>query len=403
MRKLTSTAERLLIPLLIWAIPLLVQANLQLTEIMPDPEGDDSAEWVELYNSSDLPVSTEGYTLLVKTRSTKLPSYTIQPSDYLILTKNEAGFTLTNTGANISLTDSNGKTITSFNYNKAPTGQSFALINTNWQWTNQPTPGSANILALLSQSKTTQTNIATQYDIVSLDKVTNLKSGDKITTEGIVVAEPGEISSSIAFLNGLQLNLIGGVTTTITRGQKLIISGSVSKTLAYGTRLTVRSTDDIKFLEILAEPLPTDLAIKEITHQHEGLLINTTGQIKQRGANWFTLENDSSQLRVNLRNSTYNWPKLSINENISITGLVTLNQGEVRLWPRQPGDISYNQAIINTDQTDTIDLSQKESSNWRDYALLIFIVIVITAGWVWQKRKLPSLWQILKDWLNKFR
>lgn len=402
MHKFVSITEKILIPLILAAVPLLAQADLQLTEIMPDPEGDDSAEWIELYNPDSLPISTEGYSLLVKTRTTNLPPHIIEPNNYLTLTKNEAGFTLTNTGAAVALIDAANNTISSLNYGKAPTGQSYSFINTSWQWTSQPTPGSQNIIAATKSASVKETTLVSSYNSVTLKDVPDLSSGDKIIIEGIVAAAPGEIADNIAFINGLQLNLMS-LPPEILRGQKLKISGAISKTITYGTRLTVRSENDIKILDQVSEPEPVNLKIEGIKPNHEGTLITTTGRVVQRGANWFTLEDNSSQIQINLRNQSHAWPKINGQEEMTVTGLVTGSKGKLHLWPRQPNDIVFNQIFINPEQTETIDLKDNESTNSTTYIFTIIIVITLIAGWWWQKRKLPSLWQLLKNKIDKLK
>src|SRR3989344_4381195 len=132
-----------------WALPITAHASLQLTEILPDPAGDDSAEWIEIFNNDNNEISTEGWAITVKTRTTKLPSHTILPHQYLVLKKSEASFTLTNTGADVSLIDSTNTIIDKVSYAKAPVGQSYALINNSWIWTKIPTPGQENIVEVI--------------------------------------------------------------------------------------------------------------------------------------------------------------------------------------------------------------------------------------------------------------
>jgi Lamin Tail Domain len=129
-------------------MPAMAQASLQLSELMPDPAGDDSAEWIEIHNDGNVASTTAGWTLLVKTRSTSLPDKTLAPGQYLVITKAEAGFTLTNSGAAVSLVDPAGVTNSQLTYGQAPTGQSYALLKNAWQWTKTPTPAAANVLSI---------------------------------------------------------------------------------------------------------------------------------------------------------------------------------------------------------------------------------------------------------------
>lgn len=248
----------------------------------------------------------------------------------------------------------------------------------------------------LSNNQTIAAPIIAAPQSTPLSKVSLLKSGDKIYVEGVVAAVPGEISPTAMFLidefsaAGLQLNLSAGAPAEIKRGQKVGAEGSVSKTLAYGTRLSVKSADHVVILGNTNEPLSKLIDIKNLDQNYEGWLITTGGNIVQRGSNWFVLENNSARLRVNLRNSAHNWPKLASHQHIEITGFITLNQGELRLWPRSPNDIVVNQPSSTETAGQIIDLSPKKKLEWRGYLLLVVLALVILASWAWEKKKLPA-------------
>ncbi|MDZ4229598.1 MAG: lamin tail domain-containing protein, partial [Candidatus Veblenbacteria bacterium] len=121
------------------AVPLAAHASLQLSELLPDPAGDDNAEWVELVNNAEDDVSTAGWKLVINNRTTLLPARTIAAHQFMVFTKTETKFTLTNSGATVSLLDPASTATSQLSYGQAPTGQSYALNNGTWQWTNKPT------------------------------------------------------------------------------------------------------------------------------------------------------------------------------------------------------------------------------------------------------------------------
>lgn len=377
--------------LLCWLMPIAVRAELQITELLPDPIGDDGAEWIEIYNNSSEPAATQGWIIKVKERSTILPARTLNPQQYLTLTKAEAGFTLTNTGANLTLIDPTGKVITAITYTKAPAGQSYALINGSWQWTKTPTPGAKNLAASPpATKKTSSTNNA--YPLVTLHNSANLASGDKVTVEGIIAAGPGEINATTAFINGWQLNFTGS-WPTLKRGDAVRVRGSVSLTKSYGLRILIKSAGDITVLQAGNLIQPLILKIRDVTAENEGQLISVTGQISKTGSNWFTLSDESEQIKVTLKNPAIKWPKYSGEVNVS--GLVTLSNGEIRLWPRDPNDIKTAQMKNSEIQAETIKLN-KEKTDWRGYLILLSLAIVLLGGWMWEQKKLPNWGGLIK-------
>lgn len=117
-----------------------VCANLELSEIVPNPTGTDTNhEYIELYNSSIDPVDLSGCSLKIDGATKKLqgiakPGYTAY-----------YGLTLPNAdGATVELVTSTNEDVVTY-----PTGlkddQSWALINGQWQLTEQPTPDTENI------------------------------------------------------------------------------------------------------------------------------------------------------------------------------------------------------------------------------------------------------------------
>lgn len=385
---------RLSILIALWTIPLSAWATLQITEILPDPSGDDESEWIEILNAGEIDASSEGWKITVKGRTTALPIKIIAAGKYIIFTKAEAKFALTNTGADVSLIDPSGNTYSKVIYSKAPVGQSFILVNGSWQWTKTPTPTTANILSTTTNTPATlTTNLNTS---TALAKVVDLKSGTKITVEGIVVAKPEELGIKTVFINGLQLNLTSGLWPKLERGDLIHINGSVSHTKTYGTRLNVSSADSIKILNKELIPEPEALKLKYITTKHEGLLIKVSGKISNKGNNWFDLEDEAGRLRITLRNQALGWPKLS-NEQVEVTGLITLNQNELRLWPRSPDDINVIKNLETNNSPEIIDLTEKDKTDWRGYAVLFLLGILLVAGWLWENGKLTKFAKKLKN------
>jgi DNA/RNA endonuclease YhcR with UshA esterase domain len=200
----------------------------------------------------------------------------------------------------------------------------------------------------------------------------------------------------------LQLNLTAGSWPAITLGDIIRVQGSVSQTKTYGTRLNISSADDITVLDKSTIPEPLTLEIKELTSSNEGSLIRASGQITANGNNWFDLTADGNKLRINLKNQELNWPKLTKGRQLTITGLITLSQGDLRLWPRMPDDIIVSAPSISTSQ-ENIDLSQKHAADWRGYIIIGGLMAILGTSWWWQKKKLPSPWQLTQNWLNNLK
>lgn len=107
--------------------------SIVINEFMANPIGvDTSYEWIELFNNSSDPIDVGGW----KLDSLALPSYVIEPEDFLIILRDFASFpnltnaiklnfSLLNTTDTITLEDSNQSIVHSITYSNPTEGKSF--------------------------------------------------------------------------------------------------------------------------------------------------------------------------------------------------------------------------------------------------------------------------------------
>jgi len=126
-------------------------ADVVINEILPSPEGPDAEEeWIEVFNQNNFEVDLAGWK--IEDVSGKITTYTfpsetkISPQGFLVLPRTETKITLNNDGDGVSLTSPAGNIIDQVNYEKAPQGKAYNRVNSNWTWSNNLTPGAANIV-----------------------------------------------------------------------------------------------------------------------------------------------------------------------------------------------------------------------------------------------------------------
>lgn len=117
-----------------------LSANIHISELLPNPSGKDSGnEYVELYNSGNIPVRLDGWKLGAKTKKS-LEGKTIEPFNFLIF-KN---ITLRNSGDTVQLLDPETQVQSEVRYEKADDDASWSRNSSGvFQWT-VPTPGQQN-------------------------------------------------------------------------------------------------------------------------------------------------------------------------------------------------------------------------------------------------------------------
>lgn len=126
-------------------------APVFITELMPNPTGSDSGEWIELYNGGP-EVDLGRYTLSDKIGSPHkytFPSGTIMASGgYKVFMAGDTKIALNNDGDVVELLAPSGEFAddSGADYGKAKEGLAYAFDGDKWVWTTTPTPGAQNLI-----------------------------------------------------------------------------------------------------------------------------------------------------------------------------------------------------------------------------------------------------------------
>lgn len=133
--------------------------NIFINEFLPYPLKDEK-EWVELYNSARETINLAGWQIDDEENSTSpltIPSDTeIKPGEFLVITMTKSMFN--NDGDKIRLLWPDDQIIHSVSYQNAKKEQTCARFETQWFWTNQPTPGQANKKSFVENSTVKNTS-----------------------------------------------------------------------------------------------------------------------------------------------------------------------------------------------------------------------------------------------------
>jgi len=149
--------------------------KLNVTELLPNADGsDEGKEFIELFNPNDQALLLSNYTLYVGPQYEDTYSFpvdaVIQPHSYLSFSNSAIPFTLLNSSSRVLVALKNGVIVSDDMpiYTAPKDGQSWALIDGQWHYTDQPTPGSMNIAmgtadSALTETATIQLCAANQY------------------------------------------------------------------------------------------------------------------------------------------------------------------------------------------------------------------------------------------------
>ncbi len=130
-------------------IPPPILPTLRISELLPNaPGSDEGAEFIEIENYGAEAVIIAELRLVLGVSSLKefvLEGYAIEPGEYRIFSNAEFGYSLVNTKGQVRLSTALGVLIDESDvYENPKDGESWALIDGVWQYTNRPTPGLFN-------------------------------------------------------------------------------------------------------------------------------------------------------------------------------------------------------------------------------------------------------------------
>jgi len=131
--------------------PLSYPDGIIFSEILPSPEGaDETEEWIEVLNQNNFEVLLSDWKItdtVGKITTYSFPKGTkIPPQGFLVLWRPTTKITLNNDGDGLKLIQPDGKIVDEATYEKAPLGQSYNLVNSNWSWSTNLTPGAVNFI-----------------------------------------------------------------------------------------------------------------------------------------------------------------------------------------------------------------------------------------------------------------
>lgn len=129
--------------------------TLRLSEIYPNTTGDDLAEeFIELRNTGSEPVSLKGWILEDASGKQFIfkDSIAVAPGQYYVVDRALSKISLNNDVESVLLKSPDGGVIDQTAYSKTTEGSTFSLVNDQWTWTTERTPGAANVKSAVAEA-----------------------------------------------------------------------------------------------------------------------------------------------------------------------------------------------------------------------------------------------------------
>jgi hypothetical protein len=349
-----------------------------INEIIPNPEGTDDAEWLELKSIDLEPIDLSGFKLDDDeggSRPYKIPDGTIiAPGQFIIFKKSETKLAFNNTYDSARLLDPDGEIIFETSYDEVPEGAAWARgEDGNFKWTTKLTPGAENILefqekATAKKSSSTSAKKSTTFTATSLEEIRNLDLGDGVRVTGQVIVEPGVLGSQIFYISdpeacpGIQIYMYSKNFPELKLGDLLEITGVLAES-GGEKRVKVSAKEDIKILENREAPAPTPIKLSEVEEGFEGCLVSAAGELTEKSGSNLYFADDDGELKIYFKSTlSFPKPKMNIGDQIETVGIVSQTKTGFRLLPRYENDLKIKPPAI-ADASETIEIPAESRGN----------------------------------------
>ncbi|MDO8626421.1 MAG: lamin tail domain-containing protein [Candidatus Magasanikbacteria bacterium] len=335
--------------------------TIKFSEVLTNPDGDETAEFIELANTSDTPISVSGWRLINNKKTFTIPERTkIPPHSWAIFYRAITKITLANTKSQTMILQNQAGTIIDQIVVPKITDEntSYARFNDSWELTNQPTPGEFNISGILTPAVeiNTGTPVVTDIKISAVKKnvppLATTPTNPYTSLTGVISTPSGIFGKRFAHIitnknQGWLLQLPAKWNRPLKAGEVIKTSGQIKTTSAGKTYLNITALSKLEApattLLISAKSLsstPAVFSIDEIEDELAGALISVNGEITQKKGSVIYIDDDSGEQLVVFKTGAHiTKTRFNIGDRVNIVGVLVKNSGHLELWPRADSDI----------------------------------------------------------------
>lgn len=366
--------------------------DIRISELLPNPEGVDSiSEWIELENIGEHTVYLGGWQLTDETTYYKIGDISIHPGEYLVFESADTDMSLNNSGERIFLIDPFDDVLHGVEYPSASSreGESWASVNDEWAWSNEPTPGEENRAGRIEDIDPADEDIEDgddegaedSEDLVSIAAFRGMENESTASIEGIVTVLPDIFGSQYFYVqdaeSGIQVySYHKYFPEELSIGDRIRVRGEKSESREE-TRIKISAPEDIVILDT-GQPVEP-ISIETIEEIHEGLLVQATGEITEKSSTDAMIDDI---IAVQFKSgAAIDSSELEEGVEAAIIGVAIQSNEDYRLLPRSTQDISVQESsgddgIIAAAHAAENQAQQPMQESRQDYSFLLFAAMI---------------------------
>lgn len=359
-----------------------VGKNIIISEIFPNPKGDDNTEFVEIYNPNDFDVNISNWKLKDKSKTFFKLQGTIKSKKYLEVAKEDSKISLNNSNEEVFLYDCKENLIANTKYDKSYEDKSYSYDNLKKEyfWTDVKTPGEENVFTETVSSTQeliddfSQEAISTTTEISDISTTSeevpfySLEQNEAVSGYGVVVYPLNKILNNSAYICNYYnsenvidyydcLNLYYlGKWPKLTVGSIVQFSGKLSETTS-SRKIKVAKKDSINLVGRVSSINPDEIILdNNINEDLFGSLVIISGKITKINKKSFMISGDEIELKVKIFDNNIDLEKFKKDDWVRVSGVI-LKEGGALIFG------AVNKNSISKIQAPEEDVTSSESQN----------------------------------------
>lgn len=219
-----------------------------------------------------------------------------------------------------------------------------------------------NILFFLFLLFIWQPDLAIGFIKVSPSGVKDLPVETSVEIQGIVVAEPGVLGLQIFYLDGVQVYSYYKDFPNLKVGDEVLVKGEISQSRGE-KRVKIKTKEDIIFLSHGADIKPKLSAINTIDNQLVGRLIKIKGLVIEKTGQEVFIDDDTGELTIYVKQyANIDKSRIKEGDRVEVIGLLSQNNDELRLLPRNDKDIQIVKEQESAEQNQVKQINYQAST-----------------------------------------
>lgn len=381
--------------------------TVRFSKLYPNTSGsDETEEYIELFNTGTETIDLMGWSIEDGStdRYTIKDSFVLQAQTAVRLMRPQTTLALNNAGDTLELIAPDKNVVDKVTYGNAAKGAVYQFANGSWSWSQPSTTTSSlnhSTAPSLASSTVSKTSTSASYtsssvrvnQLITITQAQQKKDGERVTVKGVVIAIPGTFGTQVCYVmdetGGIQIYLHDGSYPALALGDVVELTGELST--SHGERrIKLDEGTDIHMNSETFSIKPMFYPVTDIEELLVGQLISTKGQIQSKNGTKLVIEQLGTMFVVYLKSNPAIDPNLfERGDLITITGVLSVYDGELRIRPRSSEDIAVDQsAEVATASSEISDQTPTPSSQAGTILLLSTMgVLGLLALWHYRPRK----------------